>query len=84
MSLLREMHHGVGLPIIKQIQKPLIVNRDVEVVEYNFEAGDFLPRTQTFAHGADWRQRFAFQFYVDIASRQIVHDSHFVTEIGQV
>jgi len=74
----------VGLPILEQVQQPLVVDGHVEIVKGDVAAGDFLPGPQPLAHGADRREGVAFQLDVDLAPREVVHDGHLVAQVGQM
>ena len=83
-ALLGEVDDGVGSPVVEQVQQALVVDGDVEVVERDVAAGDLFPSAQALAHGADGGEGFAFQFDVDLAPREVVHDGHFVAQVGQM
>ena len=83
-ALLGEVHEGVGPPVLEQVEQPLVVDGDVDVVERDVVAGHLLPRPQPLAHRADRRQRLALQLDVDLAAREVVDDRDLVPLCGEV
>src|ERR1700730_160957 len=78
------MHYSVRLPLSNEHQKAMIILGDVEIVKGSNLAGYLFPSPNTFSDRPDWRERRCLQLVVDVATRQIIDDCHFVVSRRKV
>ena len=70
------MDHRIGLFVAQQGQQAMVMLAHRKVLDPDGVVGQFVPGADAFAQGADRGQAADFQFHVDLAARQVVHDHH--------
>jgi len=73
-----------GSEIEQERNQLVVLGGEVEVPVADLLAGDLAPDSQPLADRPDRRQRFDFEFNVNLASAQVVDDCNVVTTIRQV
>jgi len=67
-ALLSEMNDRVRLEVIEKMKQPVILLRNVEILELDHLVGQFLPHLDAGSHWSNRRQRIGLQFIVDVPS----------------
>ena len=78
------MHNGVRLLLDHELRESVVLLSEVKVNEADVLAGLFLPNTDALTNWANWGQRVNFEFKVDLATAEVVHNDHFVTDVRKV
>ena len=82
-ALFGEVHDGARPLLFDQVKQSLEIGRDIDGMEVDPSPGHPFPGGDTLVSGADRRQRFAPQFFVDPPPGEIVDDTDLVARSGQ-
>ncbi len=82
-TLLGQMDNRAGANLIKDVAEPIVVLRDVDLVEGDLTVCDAVPRFQTVFCRLNGKEGRRPKFLINAAARQVVEDRDVVAVIGE-
>mmetsp|Transcript_34295 Transcript_34295/g.79279 ORF Transcript_34295/g.79279 Transcript_34295/m.79279 type:complete len:301 (-) Transcript_34295:110-1012(-) len=83
-ALFRKVHDRIGLFVLDELHKQVIILGHVQIDELHVLARHLLPRLHADLRRLDGSERVASQFVVDVAPGQVVHYHDIVAHVREV